>query len=230
MRVLDHGYVEYVEHMGSDERIIESARMSTGGGFVSWEPYEDHPRATRVCSDTSTPRSTRHLFEMCTLTVEVCAPIFVYRQWHRHRTQSYNEASARYMPLPDVNYVPSVERLMVNGGKNKQARGSVDVTLTAEHAAVFRRALQQQYDAAESLYQEALAAGVPKELARVHLPVARYSTMRASANLLNWLRFLRLRLDPHAQWEIREYAKALGTLLAHHYPRTWALFAAEMKL
>ena len=85
--------------------------------------------------------------------------------------------------------------------------------------------LAGRYADAESLYQSALASGVPKELARIHLPVARYSRMRASANLRNWLAFLTLRLDPHAQHEIRVYAEALGQCIAQAYPRTWELFA-----
>jgi thymidylate synthase (FAD) len=164
-------------------------------------------------------------FEMAGLTIEVKAPIFVFRQWHRHRTQSYNEMSARYTPLPAEDYLPSVDRLMAEGGRNKQA-GTVKGagTLTERAADNFREALKGQYKRAEDLYQMALADGVPKELARVHLPVARYSAMRASANLRNWLAFLTLRLDPHAQHEIRVYAEAVGSFIAQAFPRTWELF------
>jgi thymidylate synthase (FAD) len=166
-------------------------------------------------------------FEFGGMIIEVQAPIFVFREWHRHRTQSYNEMSARYAPLPDMNYVPTVERLMINASKtNKQAgtvAGSADLTLEAAEA--FRLELANEYKRQEDFYQRSLAAGVPKELARVDLPVGRYSRMRASANLLNWLKFLTLRMDENAQWEIRQYANAVGEMIAQEFPRTWELFA-----
>lgn len=168
-------------------------------------------------------------FEMAGATIEIKAPIFVFREWHRHRTQSYNEMSARYTPIPNENYIPSVERLMLGSdGKNKQA-GTVSgaAALTVEGAEEFRRALAVSYADTESLYQAALAMGVPKELARVHLPVGRYSRMRASANLRNWLAFLSLRSTAKnhaAQWEIRQFADALHDMLSPVFPRTLSLF------
>src|SRR5262249_46580086 len=154
----------------------------------------------------------------------------VFREWHRHRTQSYNEMSARYTPLPDVNYIPTVERLMLNSKTNKQAgtvKGAAE--LTVEQAEVFRIKLQTQYILDQECYEWALAAGVPKELARVHLPVGRYSKMRATANLKNWLDFMTLRSDStlqgtKAQFEIRQFANAVGEIIATLFPRTWALF------
>jgi len=230
--LLDHGYIELVEHWGSDERIIESARMSTGKGFLGWGPKEDggpgDERLLRFLWENkhSTP------FEMGGATVEVQAPILVFREWHRHRTQSYAELSARYTPLPDVNYIPSTERLLLGSdGKNKQAGTVKDAAvLTEEGARNFQEGLRQQYAAAESLYRSALDAGVPKELARAIVPVGRYSRMRATANLRNWLQFLALRMAPGAQWEIRQYANALGErILAEIFPRTWTLFAETLK-
>lgn len=167
----------------------------------------------------------KHLtpFEMAGLIIEVQAPIFVFREWHRHRTQSYNELSARYTPLPDLNYVPTEERLLMSGGANKQASG-LGATLTPEHAMMFQGSLITAYEYAQQLYEGALKDGVPKELARLIIPVGRYSRMRASANLRNWLAFLTLRMDPAAQWEIRQYANAVGTLVQQHFPRTWELF------
>jgi flavin-dependent thymidylate synthase len=145
---------------------------------------------------------------------------------------SYNEMSARYTPLPDVNYIPTVERLMMGSdGKNRQA-GTVAgaEVLTTERAEKFRTALVEVYKNQQLLYEEALHAGVPKELARVHLPVGRYSRMRASANLLNWLRFLTLRMSKDAQYEIRQFASAAATFLFHHFPRTWDLFAEGLSI
>ena len=227
--VLDHGYVKLIETWGSDERIVEAARMSTGKGFNGWgtpdAPGDEKLLAFLYSHKHMTP------FEMGGLVIEVQAPIFVFREWHRHRTQSYNEMSARYTPLPDVNYVPSVERLMINaGGSNKQA-GTVAgaEVLTPEAAADFQSALAVSYAASQQLYLGALKAGVPKELARVHLPVGRYSRMRASANLRNWLGFLTLRMDSAAQYEIRQYANAVGAIIRETFSRTWGLFVGGPK-
>jgi thymidylate synthase (FAD) len=221
--ILDHGYIEAVEHWGSDERIIEAARMSTGKGFKGWgtpdAPGDEKLLRFLYEHKHATP------FEMAGLVIEVKAPIMVYREWHRHRTQSYNEMSARYTPLPDENYVPTVERLLINSKTNKQA-GTVAgaAELTPGYAEHFRESLAKMYADQELLYRAALEMGVPKELARVHLPVGRYSRMRASANLRNWLAFLTLRMDSAAQWEIRQYANALGDIIAEKFPRTWELF------
>ena len=164
-------------------------------------------------------------FEMAGLIIEVQAPIMVFREWHRHRTQSYNEMSARYTPLPDLNYIPTVERLMMNSKSNKQA-GTVKGSelLDEAKAEIFRDRLHSAYREQEELYQSALHRGVPKELARLVLPVGRYSRMRASANLRNWLAFLTLRMADNAQWEIRQYANAVGNIISGLFPRTWELF------
>jgi thymidylate synthase (FAD) len=244
-RLLDHGYLRVIEDWGADERIIEAARMSTGKGFLGWGPqpcrrcgqlagYETCMLGGTCENPPGDEKLLRYLyenrhstpFEMAGMVVEVKAPISVFRQWHRHRTQSYNEMSARYTPLPDENYVPSVERLLMSGGTNKQA-GTIKGAgvLDREGAEQYRRELIEHYESDERLYQRALAMGVPKELARDHLPVGRYSVMRASANLRNWLAFLTLRADDHAQWEIRQYAHALAKEIAISFPRTYALFA-----
>jgi thymidylate synthase (FAD) len=269
IELLDHGHATLIESWGSDERIIESARMSSGKGFLGWGPFstdEPCPGMTtarcvdgiidggedcrsngmkhKACNGTGKVQRAgdekllRYLwenkhatpFEMAGLTVEIQAPIFVFRQWHRHRTQSYNEMSARYTPLPDLDYVPTVERLMAEASRNKQA-GKADgaAELTTEFAEVFRDTIVRTYRNAQEVYEVALRGGVPKEIARVHLPVARYSRMRASANLRNWLAFLTLRMDAHAQYEIRVYADAVGKMVADRFPRTWELFAEGLR-
>lgn len=170
-------------------------------------------------------------FEMAGMTVEVQAPILVFREWHRHRVPfGYSEMSARYTPLPDLNYLPTVERLMIHSKTNKQAgviKGAEE--LTVAHAEMFREQLQTMYVMQEQLYQQALSNGVPKELARVHLPVGRYSRMRATSNLRGWLAFLRLRMARDAQYEIRVYADAVHAVLAEAFPRTLALFDEGMR-
>lgn len=258
-QLLDHGYVSLVESWGSDERIIEAARMSTGKGFQGWgveqptcdncgtmthrdQPGKDGERCHFCNIGTLKGKSGdekllrylythKHMtpFEMAGFTIEVQAPIFVFREWHRHRTQSYNEMSARYMPLPDVNYLPSQSRMMVNGERNKQAQGATTaVNLDQQSAERFECALSSLYAESERVYQLGLRLGVPKELARCAVTVARYSRMRASANLRNWLQFLTLRMAPNAQWEIRQYANAVGEIVKSLHPRTWELFTESV--
>jgi thymidylate synthase (FAD) len=249
--ILDHGYIELIETWGSDERIVEAARMSTGKGFLGWgERHDTSCPATQPskpgsafggdCNCKPTPGDEKLLrylwenkhatpFEMAGATFEIQAPIFVFREWHRHRTQSYNEMSARYTPLPELNYIPTVERLMLNAKAGGKQAGTVTgaAPLTVEQAEKFRFGLRLVYDGQQQLYEDALSWGIPKELARVHLPVGRYSRMRASANLRNWLAFLTLRSTakgPGAQWEIRQYADALHSILSGAFPRTLQLF------
>lgn len=218
--VLDHGYINLIESWGSDERIIEAARMSTDKGFMGWPGDEkllrflwEHKHATP--------------FEMAGLVIEVQAPIFVFREWHRHRTQSYNELSARYAALPDLFYVPSLERLIAGKQAIKNKQGSDD-GFTAEQAEDFQSYLRGCYSMVRSQYEQLLSQGLARELARLVVPVAQYSRMRASANLRNWLAFLTLRMAPNAQWEIRQFANAVGTLIETAFPRTWQLFSEKL--
>lgn len=212
------GYIALVDNWGSEEKIIEAARMSTGGGFRGWEKdqrlleylYRNHH---------DTP------FEMAGLTIEVKAPIFVFREWHRHRTQSYNEMSARYMPMPDETYIPTMKRVIEgaqNAGANKQAQASrvPDASATRQWLNRLRVLMEE----AQDIYEHGLEIGVPKELARCAVTVNRYSYMRASANLRNWLGFMTLRCAPNAQWEIRQYAKGIEFLVSQLYPRTYKLW------
>jgi len=246
--VLDHGYVELVETWGSDERIIQAARMSTGKGFQGWgsrckkcgHTFDDKINRCDLidCGGTeSAPGDEKLLkflwdhkhatpFEMAGLTIEVKAPIMVFREWHRHRTQSYNEMSARYTPLPDENYVPSLERLMTRGTANKQASAAAgSKVLDEETACAWRADLVRVYRDLQDVYERGLYWGVPKELARLPVPVGRYSKMRASANLRNWLAFVTLRSDGAAQWEIRQYSDAVGKIISEKFPRTWAVYS-----
>lgn len=250
--LLDHGYVEQIETWGSDERIIESARMSTAKGFERWgtglcthcgiSPEEATNRglAGDQCPDGSDHKFDRgdekllrflwenkHAtpFEMAGATFEVKAPILVFREWHRHRVPfGYNEMSARYVPLPDENYCPTVERLIAGSKptKNRQASSTREMNVVDAREAV--SIIERTYRQIEGSYQHLLDLGVSKELARVILPVGRYSRMRATGNLRGWLGFLALRQAPGAQWEIRQFANAVHDALAKVFPRTLALF------
>jgi thymidylate synthase (FAD) len=190
------------------------------GEAHEWEPGDEKLLRFLYANQHSTP------FEAAGATFEVMAPIFVFREWHRHRTQSYSEASSRYAPLPDVNFIPTVERVQMGGGHLTKQAGAIAGASECDETLIQslldeERALHVQL---EDFYQRKLRAGFPKELARTHLPVSRYSRMRASANLRNWLQFLTLRQAPNAQLEIRVYADAVHDLLMRHFERTLALF------
>lgn len=223
IELLDHGYVELVETWGSDERIIEAARMSTAKGFQGWGPREDGSAGDEKLLRFLYENKHATPFEMAGLIVEVQAPIFVFREWHRHRTQSYNELSARYTPLPDLCYVPSVERLMAGRQSTANKQGSAD-GISDGHARAIQSGLRSVYAHNRTYYETLLSDGVAREIARLVVPVAQYSRMRASANLRNWLAFLSLRTAPAAQWEIRQYANSVGGIVAARFPRTWELF------
>lgn len=221
VQILDKGYVRLIEGWGDDRVIIESARVSTQKGFLGWgtdaAPGDEKLLRYLYKNGHTSP------FEMCGATFEVKAPLFVVHQWQRHRTQSYNEASARYAPLPNDNYLPTVDRMLMRDSANKQA-GSTGETLTREDAEFLQERMRDHYDECQYQYQRMLDRGMPKELARCVLPTARYTVMRASANLHNWMHFLKLRQDPHAQWEIRQYANAVNATLSNLFPRTMELF------
>lgn len=247
IKVLDHGFVTYIDKMGEDSSIIEAARQSTGKGFLGWGPnHEEHCGALELGYDgmgaftygpcTCEPKpgdekllrylwTNRHTspFEQCCLAIGVQAPIMVFREWHRHRTQSYNEFSARYAKMPDLHYMPTVDRIKLTSNTNKQAQG---IAPLADDEAVekwLQRAEQLQ-KAVYSHYEQGLDLGIAKEVARMNTPVSRYSRMVASANLLNWFKFLDLRMDVNAQWEIRQCANAVGTIVETLFPKSWELF------
>lgn len=203
--VLDHGFVRLVDSMGSDLSIVRAARVSYD---AAWRAGEDAGSDERLIRYLWRNRHTSP-FEAVTLTFEVKAPIFVLRQWVRHRTWSISELSGRYRELPEEFYVPDPEGIGVQSKSNKQGR-HFDV----DRATLDRRADQvarvdESHQAAFALYRDLLADDWPRELARTVLPLATYSHMFATVNLLNLLRFLTLRCDAHAQHEIRVYAEAM---------------------
>lgn len=265
-KLLDHGYLKLIESWGSDQRIIESARMSTDKGFLGWDHYRQcrkceevdhvdvagspsHPGNCRFELDAAgmsiglhdwrdVPDGDMGLlrylwknkhstpFEFSGLTIEVQAPIFVFREWHRHRVPfGYSELSARYTPMPDINYVPTLERCKMGGGHLTKQAGSVagSAELTDETVIAWLDELEFFYAQAQNLYQLGLDLGLPKELARIVVPVGRYSRMRATGNLRGWLAFLALRNASTAQYEIRVFAERVAALLQVIFPRTYAI-------
>lgn len=227
IQVLDHGFVRLIEPWGKGEGrfpdyergIIEAARQSTQGKFRGWKT-DKKLLSTLYTGKHATP------FEFAGMIIEVRAPIVVVREWHRHRTQAYNEMSARYAALPDLKYMPSLDRLlMVNTpDRNKQAGNVGGVLLSPARAMAWLGLCEAAYDAAETAYRYGLKMGIAKEIARLPMPVGQYTQMRCQASLRNWLAFLTLRMDPRAQWEIRQYANAVGSLIETTFPQTYRLF------
>jgi thymidylate synthase (FAD) len=210
--VLDHGFVRLVDYMGSDLSIARAARVSYD---AAWRAGEDQGSDNRLIRYLWKNHHTTP-FEAVTFTFEVKAPIFVFRQWHRHRTWSFNELSARYKELPEEFYVPVPEMIGQQSASSKQARtiGGPGGAIADAGAVAIRTACEQAFDT----YRGLLAAGVPRELARSVLPVATYSHMFATVDLLNLMKFLTLRCHPHAQHEIRVYADAMRDLVAPIVP------------
>ena len=200
---------------------MRSARVSYDAAWRAGEDEKGDEKLIRYLwkNGHTTP------FEAVTFTFDVKAPIFVFRQWHRHRTQSYNEMSARYTELPAEWYVPLPGQVGAQSQTSKQARDIIDIT---EEEALAKRSQIHQYnevcERAYLQYQILIAQGWPKELARMCLPVSMYSQMFATMNLLNCLKFMKLRLHAHAQYEIRVYAEAMLSLIQPIVPVTVAIF------
>ena len=205
IKVLDHGLVRLVDFMGSDLSIVRAARVSYD---AEWRAGEDDGKDAKLIDYLVRNHHTSPL-EQVSFTFEVKAPIFVFRQWHRHRTWSFNEVSARYAELPMEYYVPDLGQITTQSTSNKQMR------TTEQHpeAAWVREQIEANAIRAFNLYQQMLGEGVPRELARSVLPVGTYSHMFASVDLHNLAHFLKLRLHEHAQYEIRVYAEAMLKLI-----------------
>lgn len=201
--VLDHGFVRLVDSMGGDLSIARAARVSYDAAWRAGGDQGSDDRLIRYLwrNHHTTP------FEAVTLTFEVKAPIFVFRQWMRHRTWSFNELSARYRELPEEFYVPAPDVIGVQSTDNKQGR-ALGVFCNSLSPSIIEYACRCAFET----YRTLLAQNIPRELARSVLPVATYSHMFATVNLLNLMKFLTLRCDAHAQYEIRVYADAMRDL------------------
>ncbi len=222
--VLDHGFVRVVDYMGDDAAIVQAARVSYGRGTKAVSNDEGLIRYL-MRHWHSTP------FEMCEVKFHVKLPVFVARQWIRHRTANVNEYSARYSVLDREFYIPAPEQLAAQSTQNNQGRGAV---LAGEEAArvldLLKRDSQQAYDSYEDMLSTAQPDGTPqqglaRELARMNLPMNIYTQWYWKVDLHNLFHFLRLRADPHAQYEIRVYAELIGQIVADWVPLAWAAFA-----
>lgn len=216
IKLLDHGHVRLVEHMGSDLSIVRNARVSYD---AEWRSGDDEGKDAKLLNYLLKNKHTSP-FESCIFTFDVKAPIFVFRQWHRHRTWSFNEVSARYSELPEEFYIPECDQITTQSSSNKQMRTNE----VHQHALHFREVIRQSNERAFDVYQDMIKSGVPRELARTVLPVGTYSHMFATVDLHNLFHFLKLRLHSHAQYEIRVYAEAMLELIGPVVPVSVAAF------
>lgn len=211
IRVLDMGFVRLVDVMGDDSSIVQAARVSYGAGTKT--AREDSKLIGYLMRN-------EHMspFEMAELKFHVKAPIFVARQWVRHRMASWNEVSARYSEVRDQFYLPELDLIARQSETDKQGRGEALDTGVAIDA---RDRLLSNSIEAYRTYRTLLSLGVARELARMALPVNFYTEWYWKIDLRNYLHFLDLRDHPHAQHEIREYARASFLLVQELFPVTF---------
>ncbi len=199
-KVLDKGFVRLVDYMGSDERIVQAARVSYGKGTKTYR--RDKGLINYLLrNDHTSP------FEQVVFTFHVKLPIFVARQWIRHRMARVNEISGRYSVMKDEFYVPRLSDIAFQSADNKQGREKKPVP--AGQAEKVLAILRRDYERIYNDYEKLLGDNIARELARINLPLSLYTEWYWQIDLHNLFHFLRLRLDPHAQREIRYYADAM---------------------
>ncbi len=224
--VLDHGFVRVVDYMGDDSSIVQAARVSYGKG------------TKKISTDSGLIKYLmrhRHStpFEMCEIKYHVKLPIFVARQWIRHRTANVNEYSARYSILDKEFYLPEVENLAAQSQSNRQGRGEVIKGKQAKKVLnLLKNDAEQTYSNYEMMLNERYdgsvinkkQVGLARELARMNLTLNTYTQWYWKTDLLNLMNFLRLRADHHAQYEIRAYADVMLDALKKWVPITYEAF------
>lgn len=216
--VLDHGFVRVIDYMGDDAAICQAARVSYGKGTRSVQNDEGLIRYL-MRHWHSTP------FEMCEVKFHVKLPVFVARQWIRHRTANVNEYSARYSILDREFYIPRPEHLAAQSTQNNQGRGEVLQGDEAQRVLdLLREDAMRSYDHYESMLSQDGQQGLARELARMNLPANIYTQWYWKVDLHNLLHFLRLRADSHAQYEIRAYADLMCDIVADWVPAAFAAF------
>jgi thymidylate synthase (FAD) len=229
--VLDHGFVRVIDYMGDDGAVVQAARVSYGRGTK--KVSEDKALIFYLLRHRHTTP-----FEMCEIKYHVKLPIFVARQWIRHRTANVNEYSARYSILENEFYLPAPDHLAAQSSTNRQGRGEV---LSAQDARRVLDLLREDSERAYRGYVELLnedeegrvvdpgRAGIARELARMNLSLNFYTQWYWKTDLHNLLHFLDLRVDPHAQYEIRAYAEAMIGTVERWVPLTAEAFAQYRK-
>lgn len=217
--VLDKGFVRLVDYLGGDQRIVQAARVSYGEGTKSF-------RQDAALIDYLLRNEHTSPFEQVTLTFHTKMPVFVARQWVRHRMARLNEISGRYSVMKDEFYVPDGNDVAGQSEDNKQGR--LDEPLPPELQELVREKLASGQHEAYDTYEQLIDMGVARELARVNLPLSLYTEWYWQMDLHNLFRFLRLRMDEHAQTEIRAYATAIFEITEMVCPAACASFKTHL--
>lgn len=218
-RVLDHGFVRLVDYLGGDARIVQSARVSYGEGTKT-------VREDKTLIDYLLRNKHTSPFEQVILTFHVKMPIFVARQWIRHRTARLNEISGRYSVMKDEFYVPTPEEVRFQSKRNKQGSSQDDVPLDMRERVI--GLLQQEQAQTYQNYEGLLEDGIARELARINLPLSLYTEMYWQIDLNNLFHFLRLRMDWHAQYEIRVYGDTMAKIVQVVCPLAYEAFEEHL--
>jgi len=214
-KVLDDGFVRVVDYMGSDSSIVQAARVSYGGG------------TKKVSEDKSLIRYLVRNYhtsplEMCSIKLHIRAPMDCWRQWVRHRTAKINEVSTRYSVVDESWQITGPSEWRLQAKDNKQGSDGYLDTDTGEDISLAEAVHNQK---THDIYKKMLELGIAREQARKILPLSTYTEAYWKIDLHNLLHFLRLRMDPHAQQEIRDYATTIGEkIVAHWVPMTWDAF------
>jgi thymidylate synthase (FAD) len=202
-KVLDKGFIRLVDYLGNDERIVQAARVSYGKGTKTYR--EDKGLINYLLrNDHTSP------FEQVVYTFHIKMPIFVARQWIRHRTARVNEISGRYSVMSEELYIPARRHIALQSDNNKQGRSTEKTSAKLQKEV--RELLEKGQKEAFRQYTSLLKSNIARELARITLPLSLYTEWYWQIDLHNLFRFLKLRLDPHAQLEIREYAAVLHSV------------------
>jgi thymidylate synthase (FAD) len=224
IKVLNHGHIRLVDSLGNDLSIVRSARVSYN---AEWRVGEDTGSDTRLINYLMKNKHTSP-FESVVLTFDIKCPIFIARQWHRHRTWAYNEVSARYSELPEEFYIPDPRFIGKQHDSHKQTR-DMNSEMDDTTRQMISMEIASQCRDAFTVYKGLLEAGTPREIARSVLPVATYTHFFGTVDLHNLFHFLRLRLHSHAQYEIRVYAEAILELIKPVVPVAVAAFIETLK-
>jgi len=203
IKVLDHGFVRLIDYLGDDQRIVDAARCSLGDKSKTKQNNRNLIRYMLRNHHTSP-------FEQVVFVFDCKMPIFVARQWVRHRTARLNELSGRYSEMPEEFYVPETDQVRAQSKSNKQGRDeALPLTLTED----FRGFCQGHGINVFKVYQRYLGDDIARETARINLPLSTYTQWWWQMDLNNLFHFLKLRMDEHAQWEIRQYANAIYEII-----------------
>lgn len=214
-KILDHGFIRVIDYMGSDSAVVQAARVSYGEGTK-------HISQDAALINYLMRHSHTTPFEMCEIKFHIKLPIFVARQWIRHRTANINEYSARYSILSREFYIPEINQVAEQSKNNAQGRGK---ELDYETAKNITEVLSKNSDLVYSSYGKFLEDGLAREIARINLTLNYYTEFYWKIDLHNLLHFLKLRSDHHAQYEIRVYAEEMIKIIKKWVPLTYNAFA-----